>query len=53
VDKLGVRFEDSRLVLVGEALAQEDRARAENMARTLAPAAVIDNQIVVRPPTSA
>lgn len=53
VDKLGVRFEDSRLVLVGEALAQEDRQRAEATARKLAPEAVIDNQIVLRPPTSA
>ena len=38
--------------LDGEALAQEDRARAESVARSLAPGSDIDNQIVVRPPTA-
>jgi CMP/dCMP kinase len=53
VDKLRVGFAGSALVLEGEALAEEDRARAESAARTLAPEAVIHNQIVLRPPTSA
>jgi CMP/dCMP kinase len=53
VDKLGVRFEANTLVLEGAALAQEDRARAEAIARSLAPEAVVDNQIVLRPPTTA
>jgi cytidylate kinase len=53
VDRLGVRFENSTLVLEGEALTIEDRERAEAMARALAPEAALDNQIVVRPPSSA
>jgi cytidylate kinase len=53
VDKLGVRFEDATLVLEGEALTQADRQRAEALARSVAPDAPMDNQIVVRPPTSA
>ena len=52
VDKLAVAFEGAALVLQGEALTQEDRARAELTARSLAPEAVIDNQIVLRPPTA-
>jgi osmotically-inducible protein OsmY len=53
VNKLRVRFETGGLVLEGEALAQDDRQRAEAIARALAPEAPIDNQIVLRPPTSA
>jgi cytidylate kinase len=53
VNKLHVRFEAGALVLEGEALAQDDRERAEATARALAPGATIDNQIVLRPPTSA
>ncbi len=53
VDKLQVRFEAGKLVLEGEALAQEDQARAESTAREIAPEVGIVNQIVLRPPTSA
>jgi cytidylate kinase len=53
VNKLRVRFDAGSLVLEGEALAQEDRDRAEAATRALAPDASIDNQIVIRPPTSA
>ena len=53
VDKLEVQFDNSTLVLQGEALAEEDRARAETIARTLAPEAIIDNHIVLHPPTTA
>jgi hypothetical protein len=53
VDKLRVRFEANTLVLKGAALAQDDRARAEAIARSLAPEAVVDNQIILRPPTTA
>jgi cytidylate kinase len=53
VDKLQVRFDVNTLILEGHALAEEDRARAESIARRLAPEAIIDNRIVLRPPTSA
>jgi uncharacterized protein len=56
VDHLGVRVDGSTLVLEGQALTLEDRDRAEGVARSLAPGAAIaeiDNQIVVRPPSSA
>jgi cytidylate kinase len=53
VDRLHVRFDAEALVLEGEALAIDDRERAEATARRLAPEAVIDNQIVLRPPTTA
>lgn len=53
VDRLSVHFDDEKLVLGGEALAKEDRDRAETVARSIAPEAVIENQIVLRPPTSA
>ena len=53
VANLRVRVEAGRVVLEGEALAQEDRARAEAMARAVAPNAPLDNRLVVRPPTSA
>lgn len=53
VAKIAVRTEANSLVLEGEALAQEDRARAEVIAQSLAPRAVIENRIVVHPPTSA
>jgi cytidylate kinase len=53
VAELNVRSESSSLVLEGEALAQEDRARAEEIARAVAPDDSIDNRIVVHPPSSA
>jgi len=56
VDKLRVRFAQDdgvAIVLEGEALADADRARAELTARRIAPQATFDNQIVVRPPTTA
>jgi cytidylate kinase len=55
VDKLSVRVEPETetVVLGGEALTVEDRLRAETLAAALAPRAVLDNRIVVRPPTSA
>lgn len=54
VDKLRVRSHvGGVVVLEGEALAEEDRDRAELTAQALAPEARFDNQIVVRPPTSA
>jgi cytidylate kinase len=53
VDKLRVHFESATLVLEGEALALEDRERADATARALAPEARIENHIVLRPPTSA
>ena len=53
VDKLRVRLEADVFLLEGEALAQDDRERAEATARALAPDASIENRIVLRPPTSA
>jgi cytidylate kinase len=53
IDHLSVRFEDEMLTLEGEALTQQERDRAETLARALAPDATIQNAIVVRPPTSA
>jgi cytidylate kinase len=53
IDHLGVRFESGTIVLEGEALAEADRERAEVSAKRLAPHVSIDNQIVVRPPTTA
>ena len=56
VDKLSVRFDQEAggvIVLEGEALADADRERAEQSARGIAPQAKFDNQIVVRPPTTA
>ena len=52
VDKLAVRFEAATLILSGEALSGDDWARAESIARGLAPEVVIENRIVLRPPTS-
>jgi cytidylate kinase len=53
VNKVRVRLEANSVILEGEALAHEDRARAAAQARALAPEAAIDNRIVLRPPTSA
>lgn len=53
VANLRVRVEPKAVVLEGEALAEEDRERAETMARSAAPRAALENRIVVRPPTSA
>jgi cytidylate kinase len=54
VDKLSVRVEPETetVVLGGEALTVDDRMRAETLAAALAPRAVLDNRIVVRPPLS-
>jgi cytidylate kinase len=53
VDRLRVRVDSGRIVLEGEALTQADRQRAESTVRSVAPEARLDNQIVLRPPTSA
>jgi uncharacterized protein len=53
VDKLAIRLEDHTLVLQGEALTHGDRERAEAVARALAPESTIDNQIILRPPSTA
>jgi osmotically-inducible protein OsmY len=54
VAKLRVQFgEAGAIVLEGEALTEADRERAEHTARRFAPQSTIDNQIVVRPPTTA
>jgi CMP/dCMP kinase len=53
VDRLGVHFDNGVLLLEGEALTIDDRDRAEAIARAVAPEAALDNQIVVRPPSSA
>jgi cytidylate kinase len=54
VDRLSVVVAASGTVILdGQALAQEDRQRAELIARTLAPEAPVENRIVVHPPTSA
>ena len=53
IDHLSVRFEDEILVMEGEALTQEERDRAGDLARLVAPDATIHNGIVVRPPASA
>ena len=52
VDKLAVFFAEGAVVIQGEALTQEDRNRAEMTARAAAPEAVIDIQIVLRPPVN-
>ena len=53
IDRLVVHFDDERLALEGEALTQEDRDRAEAVARSLAPDTDVQNHVVVRPPTTA
>lgn len=53
IAKLHVAVEAGTVVLQGEALAHEDRERAEGLARSTAPEAMLDNRIVVRPPSSA
>ena len=53
VDKLAVRFEAATLVLQGEALTLADRERAEALAQSFVFETSLDNQIVVRPPTTA
>jgi cytidylate kinase len=55
IDKVRVRFDldAASIVLEGEALSEADREHADLTARRLAPQATIDNQIVVRPPTTA
>ena len=52
VHHLRVRFSAGAIVLTGEALAQEDRDRAEATARGFSPDRPIDNQIVLHPPTT-
>ncbi|MBV9329336.1 MAG: cytidylate kinase-like family protein [Chloroflexi bacterium] len=53
VDKLGVYFTGDVLTLRGEALTQLDRDRGEALARSIVTDATIDNQIVLRPPSTA
>ena len=55
IDRLRVHFdrESGAIVLEGEALADADRERAEITTKRLAPLMTIDDQIVVRPPTTA
>jgi cytidylate kinase len=53
IDHLHVAYESETLVMEGEALTEQERERAETLARALAPDATIQNAIVVRPPTSA
>jgi cytidylate kinase len=53
VSNVRVRIEAEGVVLEGEALAQEDRERAEALARAVAPQVALDNRIVVHPPSSA
>ncbi|HEY1295556.1 MAG TPA: cytidylate kinase-like family protein [Chloroflexota bacterium] len=53
IDKLGVHFDGETLTLQGEALTQDDRARTEALARSVASHVTLDNQIVLRPPSSA
>jgi cytidylate kinase len=53
VAKLSVLVDETgTVVLTGEALAREDRERAESIARTVAPGAEVENRIVIHPPTS-
>jgi hypothetical protein len=52
LNKVRVRIESSTVVIEGEALAREDRERAEALARSAAPDAAVDNRIAVRPPSS-
>jgi hypothetical protein len=52
IDKLRVAFAEDRLVLQGDALAAEDRDKAEALAREIAPDLPIANQIAVRPPST-
>jgi len=53
VDRLVVRFAGEALVLEGQALTQDDRDRADALARALAPETDVQNDIVLRPPTTA
>jgi cytidylate kinase len=53
VDKLDVHFDGETLTLHGEALTAEDRDRAQDAARAVAADVVLDNQIVLRPPSTA
>jgi cytidylate kinase len=53
VDKLEVFFDDGSLTLHGEALTAEDRERAWSAARAIATDMRVDNQIVLRPPSTA
>jgi hypothetical protein len=53
VSNVRVRVDAGGVVLEGEALAQEDRDRAEAMARQVDARVRLDNRIVVHPPQSA
>jgi cytidylate kinase len=53
VANVRVHVEAEGVVLEGEALAQEDRERAEALVRAVAPQVALDNRIVVHPPSSA
>ena len=52
VDKLDVHVDGETLTLYGEALTVEDRDRAEDAAHAVATDVVLDNQIVLRPPST-
>jgi hypothetical protein len=53
VDKLSVFFDGDTLTLQGEALTTSDREHAELLAQSDAADVAIDNQIVLRPPSTA
>jgi cytidylate kinase len=53
VDRLRVFFEGETLTLQGEALTVADRERGEALAHAVAPDVSINNQIVLRPPSTA
>jgi cytidylate kinase len=53
VDRLDVLFDGSTLTLHGEALTAEDRDRAAAAASAIAVDVGLDNQIVLRPPSTA
>ncbi len=53
IDRFVVRFVGEDLVLEGQALTQDERDRADALARALAPETHVQNDIVVRPPTTA
>jgi cytidylate kinase len=53
VDKLNVYFAADTLTLQGDALTVADRERAEALAHAVAADVSVDNQIVLRPPSTA
>jgi cytidylate kinase len=53
VDKLSVFFDGDTLTLQGEALTTSDREHTETLADSVADGVTINNQIVLRPPSTA